>query len=189
MSRVIWNPAYSLGSAGGSPIALRVGQSEVNGTKRASVSYDNTHLHIINWSPGMIFTLDAQDGTWIVATTSWKSLWQPKASETTWSSHQIYHWLSWVFTMRFPWLNLTEDFACETTAIKPSCARLGLEVMLYFSQQWEHNNSQPTQSTNLFVLWLLSLYWLHFSVKHGHKTIYIVVSIGKACWFSSISLD
>ena len=74
-----------------------------------------------------------------------KSLWQLKASETTWPSHQIFHWLSWVFTMQFSWLNLTKDFACETTAIKPSfCARLGLEVMQYFSQQWEHNNSQPT---------------------------------------------
>ena len=37
--QVIWNPTYSLGRVGGSPIALRVGQSEVNGTMRASVSY------------------------------------------------------------------------------------------------------------------------------------------------------
>ena len=73
--------------------------------------------------------------------------------------HQIYHWLSWVFTMQFPWLNLTKDFACETTAIKPSfCALLGFEVMLYFSQQWEHSNSQPT-TTNLIAPWLLSLHW------------------------------
>ena len=62
--------------------------------------------------------------------------------------HQIFHWLSWVFTMQFSWLNLTKDFACETTAIKPSfCARLGLEVMQYFSQQWNTttpNQPQPT---------------------------------------------
>ena len=32
-------PNLLAGSAGGSPIALRVGQSEVNGTKSASVSY------------------------------------------------------------------------------------------------------------------------------------------------------
>jgi len=37
--KVIWNPACSLGKAGGSPIALRVGKSEVNWKKRASVSY------------------------------------------------------------------------------------------------------------------------------------------------------
>ena len=36
---VIWNLTYSPGRAGGSPIALLVGQSEMNGTKRASVSY------------------------------------------------------------------------------------------------------------------------------------------------------
>ena len=36
---IIWNPTYSLGRVGGSPIALRVGQSEVNWTMRASVSY------------------------------------------------------------------------------------------------------------------------------------------------------
>ena len=36
---VIWNLTYSLGRAGGSPIALLVGQSEMNRTKRASVSY------------------------------------------------------------------------------------------------------------------------------------------------------
>ena len=34
-----WNPTNSLGRAGGSPIALRVGQSEVNETKHVSVSY------------------------------------------------------------------------------------------------------------------------------------------------------
>ena len=37
--QVIWNPTYSLGRAGGSPNAPLVGHSEVNGTKRTSVSY------------------------------------------------------------------------------------------------------------------------------------------------------
>ena len=36
---VSWNPTYSLGRTGGSPNALLVGHSEVNGTKRANVSY------------------------------------------------------------------------------------------------------------------------------------------------------
>ena len=36
---IIWNLTYSLGREGGSPIPLRVGQSEVNGAMRASVSY------------------------------------------------------------------------------------------------------------------------------------------------------
>ena len=124
-------------------VANRVGQSEVKGKKRASISCSFAWNWLI---PRDDSTLD---GTWIVATTSRKSLWQRKASETTWPSHQIYHWLSWVFKMQFPWLNLTKDFACETTAIKPSfCARLGFEVMLYFSQQWEHNNSQPTTTNH-----------------------------------------
>ena len=37
--RLNWNQTYSLGRVDGSPIPLRVGQSEVNGTKRTSVSY------------------------------------------------------------------------------------------------------------------------------------------------------
>ena len=32
-----------------------------------------------------------------------------------------------------------------------------------------HNQPQPTQSTNLIVPWLLSLHWLHFSLKRNHK--------------------
>ena len=37
--KIIWNLTYSLGREGGSPIPLRVGQSEVNGAMRVTVSY------------------------------------------------------------------------------------------------------------------------------------------------------
>ena len=62
---IIWNPTYSLGRVGGSPIALRVGQSEVNGTMRASVSY---YIYLFAYH-SLIPRDDIynSDGTWIVS--------------------------------------------------------------------------------------------------------------------------